>query len=140
MIENHWKAWNISKINNKYLIGHNEGTFVYDNGLFSKLSTINGGWNVVKSSINNSYLQATYSGVIIYNDADDLDEKIVIKGILKPIKYVAQNRKNEIWAADNNRGLYRILYNDAYETTEIKNASDQKISMKEQETNFSLKV
>jgi AraC family chitin signaling transcriptional activator len=117
------QAWNISKINSKYLIGHNEGTFVYENGLFSKLSTINGGWNLVKSNINNSYLQATYSGVIIYNDTNDLNQKIVIKGILKPIKYVAQNRKNEIWAADNNRGLYRILYNDAYETTDIKNVT-----------------
>ncbi|MFV8379573.1 histidine kinase [Flavobacterium sp. LB3R33] len=117
------QAWNISKINSKYLVGHNEGTFVYENGLFSKLSTINGGWNLAKSNINNSYLQATYSGVIIYNDTNDLNQKIVIKGILKPIKYVAQNRKNEIWAADNNRGLYRILYNDAYETIDIKNVT-----------------
>lgn len=119
------QAWNISKINNKYLIGHNEGTFIYENGLFSKLSTINGGWNLAKSSINNSYLQATYSGVIIYNDANDLDQKIVIKGVLKPIKYVAQNRKNEIWAADNNRGLYRILYNDAYKTTNVENVTQR---------------
>lgn len=117
------QAWNISEVNNKYLIGHNEGTFVYENGLFSKLSIINGGWNLAKSSINNSYLQATYSGVIIYNDTNDLNQKIILKGILKPIKYVAQNRKNEIWAADNNRGLYRILYNDAYETTSIKNVT-----------------
>lgn len=117
------QAWNISKINNKYLIGHNEGTFVYDNGLFYKLSAIHGGWNVAKSSINNLYLQATYSGVIIYNDIDDLNQKISIKGLVKPIKYVAQNRNNEIWAADNNRGLYRILYNDTYETTAIENVT-----------------
>lgn len=117
------QAWNISKINNKYIIGHNEGTFIYENGLFNKLNAINGGWNLAKSSINNSYLQATYSGVIIYNEINDLNQKIVLKGLLKPIKYVAQNRKNEIWAADNNRGLYRILYNDAYETTAIKNVT-----------------
>lgn len=110
------QAWNISKINNKYLIGHNEGTFVYENGLFSKLNSINGGWNLTKSNINNSYLQATYSGVLIYNNSNDLSQKIVVKGLRKPIKYVAQNRKNEIWAADNYRGLYRILYNDKYET------------------------
>ncbi|WP_413998520.1 histidine kinase [Flavobacterium sp. W1B] len=114
------QAWNIGEINNKYLIGHNEGTFVYDNGLFYKLSPINGGWNLAKSSINNSYLQSTYSGVVIYND---LDNSIVVKQIQKPIKYVAQNRKNEIWAADNNRGLYRILYNDTYETTNVENVS-----------------
>ena len=107
------QAWNISKINDKYLVGHSEGTFVYEKGLFTKLNTQNGGWNMAKSSIDNSYLQATYSGVILYNNANDLNQKTVVKGLIKPIKYVAQNRKNEIWAADNNRGLYRILYNDS---------------------------
>lgn len=106
------QAWNISKINDKYLVGHSEGTFVYEKGLFTKLNTQNGGWNMAKSSIDNSYLQATYSGVMLYNNANDLNQKTVVKGLIKPIKYVAQNRKNEIWAADNNRGLYRILYND----------------------------
>lgn len=110
------QAWNISKINDQYLIGHNEGTFIYKNGLFSKLSDINGGWNLTKSAINNSYLQATYSGVVIYDDPNNLKQNKVIKGLLKPIKYLAQNRKNEIWAADINRGLYRIFYNDTYET------------------------
>lgn len=130
------QAWNISKINNKYLIGHNEGTFVYDNGLFYKLNTINGGWNLAKSSINNSYLQATYSGVIIYNDVNNLKQNIVIEKILKPIKYVAQNRKNEIWAADNNKGLFRILYNDAYETISVENVTQlSKIS-----NDFSVKI
>ncbi|MFV8271189.1 histidine kinase [Flavobacterium sp. GT2N3] len=123
------QAWNITKINNQYLIGHNEGTFVYEDGRVSKLSAVNGGWNLVKSGINNSYLQATYSGVIIYNDRNDLSQKKVVKGLLKPIKYVAQNKKNEIWAADNNRGLYRILLNDAYETIDIKNVTqNSKIS------------
>ena len=117
------QAWNINKINNKYVIGHQEGTFVYENGLFSKLNTINGGWNLIKSNINNSYLQATYSGVVIYNDENDLSQKIVVKGLLKPIKYVAQNRKNEIWAADNYRGLYRILYNDKFETIKVENVT-----------------
>ncbi len=119
------QAWNISKINDQYLIGHNEGTFVYKNGLFSRLSDINGGWNLAKSSINNSYLQATYSGIVIYNDANDLKQKQIIKRLLKPIKYLAQNRKNEIWAADINRGLYRILYNDNYETKVVDNVTQR---------------
>ena len=119
------QAWNISKINDQYLIGHNEGTFVYQNGLFSKLSDINGGWNIAKSSINNSYLQATYSGIVIYSDPNKLDQNIYIKGLSKPIKYIAQNRKNEIWAADNNRGLYRILYNDDYMTTKVDNVTQR---------------
>ncbi len=119
------QAWNISKINNKYFIGHNEGTFIYEKETFSKLNGINGGWNLVKSSINNSYLQASYSGIFIYSDLKNLEDRITITGLLKPIKYVAQNKKNEIWAADNYRGLYRVLYNDAYETIKVENITQK---------------
>jgi AraC family chitin signaling transcriptional activator len=119
------QAWNISKIKNKYIIGHNEGTFIYENDVYSKLNSRNGGWNLTKSKINNSYLQATYSGITIYPNGDDLSKKVDIKGLLKPIKYVAQNKKNEIWAADNYRGLYRIQLNDNYETVQVVNVSQQ---------------
>jgi hypothetical protein len=59
------QAWNISKINNKYIIGHNEGTYIYENNVFSKLNNINGGWNLIKSTINEWYLQTSYSGILI---------------------------------------------------------------------------
>lgn len=119
------QSWNISKIDNKYLIGHDEGTFVYENGTYSKLNTVNGGWNLVKSSVNNTYLQASYSGVFIYDDIKKSDHKVMLSGLLKPIKYVAQNKKNEIWAADNYRGLYRVLFNDAYKTQKVENITQK---------------
>jgi ligand-binding sensor domain-containing protein/DNA-binding CsgD family transcriptional regulator len=119
------QAWNIGKIKDKYLIGYFEGTMVYQNGLFYKLNSISGGWNLTKSNINNTYLQGSYSGIWIYNDLNDLSKNRIIDGLLKPIKYVAQNRKNEIWAADNYRGLYRILYNDAYQTKKVENVTQR---------------
>ncbi len=119
------QAWNIGKLNNKYLIGYLGGTLVYEKGVFSKLNTISGGWNLTKSNINSTYLQASYSGVWIYNDTNDLSQKRIIKGLLKPIKYVAQNQKNEIWAADNYRGLYRILHTDSYETIKVENITQK---------------
>ncbi|TDE01261.1 helix-turn-helix and ligand-binding sensor domain-containing protein [Flavobacterium hiemivividum] len=131
------QAWNIKKINNKFIIGHNEGTFVYENSLFSKLNSINGGWSLVKSNVNDSYLQTSYSGISIYNNLDDLSQKIDVKGILKPIKYAAQNKKNEIWAADNYRGLYRITYNDVYETMEVENITQKS---KKKANDFGVKI
>ena len=119
------QAWNIGKMNDKYLIGYLGGTLVYEKGQFSKLNTISGGWNLTKSAINNSYLQASYGGVWIYRDTNDLSKKHIINGLFKPIKYVAQNRKNEIWAADNYRGLYRILYDDDYKTVTVENITQK---------------
>ncbi|WP_223255522.1 hypothetical protein [Flavobacterium sp. LM4] len=45
--------------------------------------------------------------------------------ISKPIKYVAQNKKNEIFAADNYRGLYRVVYSDDYQTKKVENITQQ---------------
>jgi hypothetical protein len=36
-----------------------------------------------------------------------------------------KTKKNEIWAADNYRGLYRISYNDAFETTKVENITQK---------------
>lgn len=119
------QAWNITEINNQYVIGHNDGTFSYNNGSFSKINNISGGWNLSKSSINNNYFQSTYSGVVVYDNLSDLSQKKVIKDLSKPIKYVAQNKKNEIWAADNYRGLYRVLYDDNFKTKKVENITQQ---------------
>ncbi len=115
------QAWNITKIDTKYVIGHNEGTFVFQNGLFEKSNSVSGGWNLVKSNVGNYYLQATYSGVSIYRNVNNLNDRIVIDSLLNPIKYVAQNNKNEIWAADNYRGLYKIVLNDYFKTIRVDN-------------------
>jgi DNA-binding CsgD family transcriptional regulator len=119
------QAWNITKIDNKYIIGHNDGTFCYDNGALVKINNISGGWNLSKSSINNTSFQSTYSGILVYDDISKPTEYKIIKDISKPIKYVAQNKKDEIFAADNYRGLYRVLYNDDYQTKKVENITQQ---------------
>ena len=119
------QAWNITKINNQYVIGHNDGTFIYDNSSFSKINRVSGGWNLSKSSINNIYFQSTYGGISVYDDVSKLTQHKEIKDISKPIKYVAQNRRNVLWAADNYRGLYRVLYDDNYKTKKIENVTQQ---------------
>jgi AraC family transcriptional regulator, chitin signaling transcriptional activator len=119
------QAWNITKIKNRFLIGHNEGTFLYENDLLTKINSINGGWNFTKSNLNTSFLQATYSGVVIYNKENDFLQHIQIKDFYKPIKYVAQNKINEIWAADNYRGLYRVEYDENFLAKKISNIAKE---------------
>jgi hypothetical protein len=130
------QAWNISKIGTNYVIGHNEGTFLYKNGVFSKSNSVSGGWDLVKSNVDNFYIQSTYSGISIYRDLDNLENRIVVDSLLSPIKYASQNRKNEIWAADNYRGLYRVILNDAFETVKVENIT-QKSNIK---NDFGVKI
>ncbi len=119
------QGWNITKIGEKYVIGHNDGTFCYENGVLTKTNNVSGGWNLSKSMINETYFQSTYSGVLVYNDASNLKQSIKINDLTKPIKYVAQNKKNEIWAADNYRGLYRVIFDDNFKTKKVENITQQ---------------
>ncbi|MFA9188334.1 histidine kinase [Flavobacterium sp. FBOR7N2.3] len=130
------QAWNITKIDDKYIIGHNDGTFCYDKGSFYKINNVSGGWNLSKSNINNTHFQSTYSGILVYDDVTKLNEHETIKNIMKPIKYVAQNKKNELFAADNYRGLYRVLYNDKYETIKVENITQ----LNKIENDFGVKI
>ncbi|MCW2120694.1 histidine kinase [Flavobacterium sp. 7A] len=115
------QAWDIQKVGQNYIIGHNEGTFMYGKDKYFKANDINGGWDFVKSNINDLHLQISYSGIWIYRNLNDLSNYTHVKGLFKPIRYVAQIKKNEIWAADNYRGLYRVSLNDAFETTKVEN-------------------
>lgn len=119
------QGWNITKIGNKYVIGHNDGTFCYENGVLEKINNVSGGWNLSKSTINDTYFQSTYSGVLVYDNASKLTQNLRINDLSKPIKYVAQNKKNEIWAADNYRGLYRVFLDDNFKTVKVENITQQ---------------
>ena len=119
------QAWNITKINNQYIIGHNEGTFLYKNNTLTKINGVNGGWNFTKSNLNSNFLQATYSGINIYKNENDFTQYTQIKDFYKPIKYVAQNKIDEIWAADNYRGLYRVLFDSQYNIKKVINVAQQ---------------
>lgn len=112
---------NISKIDTKYIIGHNDGTFLYEKNKLSKINNNSGGWFLAKSNSNNTYLQASYSGILVYPNQNDFRQNIVIRGLAKPIRQVMQNKKNELWAADNTKGLYRIFLDNNYKVIKIDN-------------------
>jgi hypothetical protein len=56
--------------------------------------------------------QTSYSGILIY-PTYRISQKIVVKGILKPIKYAAQDKKKMKYGLQIIIGDYRISYNDA---------------------------
>ncbi|HLP64589.1 histidine kinase [Flavobacterium sp.] len=115
------QVWQIDKINDNYIIGHNDGTFLY-NGSFQKLNSINGGWKVLKNNYNSSYFQAYYSGVVIYAD-DNFKNFTKVSQLTKPIRNLAQKNKNELWAVDNYKSLYRIEFDDQLKTKKVVNVT-----------------
>lgn len=117
------QVWDIYKNGNQFIIGHNDGTFTYDGTVLKKVNTVNGGWKFLNSDFDNAYFQGNYSGIAVYSDRNDLSKAKFLSGLTKPIRNIAQNKPGEIWAADNYRSLYRILYDKNFNTRKIENIS-----------------
>lgn len=118
------QVWDIYKLNNEYVIGHNDGTLIYDGKTLRKVNNVNGGWKFFKSTYDHAYFQANYSGIVAYPD-EDFSKVTFLEGLTKPIRNIAQNKPNELWAADNYRSLYRITYDNEFRTQKIDNVSQE---------------
>ena len=130
------QVWDIYKENDRFVIGHNDGTFIYDGNYLKWVNPVNGGWKFLKSDFDNVYFQTNYSGIAVYNDINDLSKWKVLDSITKPIRNIAQNKPGELWAADNYRSLYRILYDRDFRVKRVENVSrDNKIA-----SDFSVKI
>lgn len=117
------QVWDIYKADNKFIIGHNDGTLVYNGNEIVKANPVNGGWKFLKSIYDGVYFQANYTGVAVYKDINNLTDWKMLKGLTKPIKNIAQNKAGELWAADNYKSLYRITYDNNFEVKKIENIS-----------------
>lgn len=117
------QVWDIYKHDNEFVIGHNDGTFVYNGSALKWVNPVNGGWKFLRSDFDNVYFQANYSGIALYKDINDLSKWQILDSITKPIRNIAQNKKGELWAADNYRSLYRITYDEAFRVKRVENVS-----------------
>ncbi|MDV6168137.1 LuxR C-terminal-related transcriptional regulator [Flavobacterium sp. DG1-102-2] len=123
------QVWDIYKEGDRFIIGHNDGTFLYDGNALQWKNPVNGGWKFLKSQYDNVYFQANYTGIAVYKDINDLTKVTKLDKLNKPIRNIAQNKPGEIWAADNNRSLYRITYSKDFKVKEVENiSSTNKIS------------
>lgn len=119
------QVWDVYKNGNDFILGHNDGTFVYNNHTLQKVSPVNGGWKFLKSRYEGVYFQANYSGIAVYKDINNLSDFKKFTKILKPIRNIAQNHPGELWAADNYRSLYRITYDQDFNVKEVENVSEK---------------
>jgi hypothetical protein len=119
------QVWDIQKVGNQFIIGHNDGTFKYENGAYIKVNDVSGGWKLFKSVMDNRYYQSNYSGIIIYTDPMNLQKFDRVSNINNPIKNMAQNKAKEIWAVDNYRSLFKIAFSDDFRTNTVENISQK---------------
>jgi len=118
------QVWDIFKKGNEFIIGHNDGTFLYDGiSTLKKVNDVNGGWKFLESQYDNAYFQGNYSGIVVYGDRNDLSKWKILDKLKKPIRNIAQKKAGELWAADTYRSLYRVLYDKEFNVSKVENVS-----------------
>ncbi len=118
-------VWEIQKINDQYIVGHNDGTFLFDGIQANKINSISGGWKILKSESDPIVFQANYSGIVMYDNPLDFSEYIIISDLTRPIKNIAQTKPKELWAVDNYKSLYRIQFNPGFVGDTIENITEK---------------
>ncbi|RZJ65208.1 MAG: histidine kinase [Flavobacterium sp.] len=117
------QVWDIYKHDDRFVIGHNDGTYVFDGTELRKINTVNGGWKFLKSDVDGVYYQSNYSGIARYKDINDLSKYQILPGFTKPVRNIAQNKPLELWAADYYRSFYRITFDADFNVRKIENIS-----------------
>lgn len=115
------QVWDIQNNDNQFVIGHNDGTFIYDGEQLEKRNSVSGGWKLLISRYDNKYYQANYSGIVIYDNPTQFNTYNILENLTKPIKNLAQNKPLELWAVDNYRSLYKINFKTDYTLDRIEN-------------------
>ncbi len=104
------QVWNLSEVNNRLLLGHNDGAFVIDGDNATPIDGSTGFWLFMPLSTiqpSNIMLAGTYNGINFYHFEN---ERFVYKGVqsqFESSRYVAID--NSIaWVAHPILGLYKV--------------------------------
>ena len=107
------QVWNLSQVNNKLLMGHNEGAFIIDNNTAKLIDNSSGFWtffpysNATSSSL---MVAGTYQGINFYDSRSGVFTKKNAAAHFESARFVCIDN-NKIWVAHPYRGIYRIELN-----------------------------
>ncbi len=110
-------VWDLQLVGNTLLCGHNTGTFKVDIGNLEQVSSISGGYAIVKIPERPStFLQGTYTGIARYREENGQWSVKAVSGISFPVKYLSFEDRQTLWAAHPYKGLYRLKLNESQDS------------------------
>jgi len=106
------QVWDLSTQDGKLFCGHNDGTYLVNDGAIRKISTVTGGWTIRKLN-KDMLIQGSYTGLVIYRkDASGnwiFDHRIA--GFSEPSRYVEPDAKGQIWVSHAYKGIFKLTLN-----------------------------
>lgn len=113
------QVWFIKEIDGKLYCGHNDGTFILENGNFRKVSNINGGYNLyrVLSGDHDLLIQSTYNGLVTFSKNKNIWQKSnTIKGFNAPVRMLESDHLGQLFLGHSISGLYLMQASPHYDS------------------------
>ncbi|HYE55635.1 MAG TPA: triple tyrosine motif-containing protein [Chitinophagaceae bacterium] len=107
------QVWNLSEVNGKLLMGHNEGAFLVEDNTAHVIDNSSGFWtfqpfsNVLPSSL---MVTGTYQGINFYNYANGRFTSKNVRAHFESARFVVIENNN-IYVAHPYKGIYRVQLN-----------------------------
>lgn len=113
------QVWGLDTLDNKLLIGHNEGALILRNSEAIKISKEPGAWTFLR--VDDLYMYVgTYTGIHIYKKKEDEWEFYkALSGFGESSRIIAQVKKNQLWVSHPYRGVYRITHDDLFNNVDV---------------------
>ena len=131
------QVWDLKIIEGELFCGHNEGTFIVNQNQIKKISDFTGGWTIKKvPEQSQTYIQGTYTGLVKFEKkAGEWHVKHLGKTTI-PSRFLVFENPKTAWVAHAYKGLYRVGFDDNYDTIiSVKTYDDKGIS-----SNYNVRV
>lgn len=117
------QVWCLTIIDKTLLCGHNLGIFQILDNKAVKISSVPGGWNMIKLERKESILLVgNYSGIsVLEKKGQKWEYRNELSGYDQSSHYLEQDSKGFIWVSHGYKGLFRLkIDNELKQVTEIR--------------------
>jgi DNA-binding CsgD family transcriptional regulator len=117
------QAWSCDVHKDELIVGHNRGTFKIKGGQVERISSVGGGFGLVRHLENADMLiQSTYSNIVFYEYGNTgYQFKYQLPGYNDLIRYLEPDHLDNLWASHMHRGVIKLHLSDDHRS--ILNAS-----------------
>lgn len=102
------QVWNLSRVDNQIICGHNNGTFIIEKDNVNLLNRISGGMRFIETPQPNEFIQATYSGLTKFTKANNEWNLNHFNEINFRVNEVALDKQNNYWIHSPHNGVYQF--------------------------------
>ncbi|MCK5135422.1 MAG: hypothetical protein KAR19_06495 [Bacteroidales bacterium] len=112
------QAWSCDVFDEQLIVSHNEGTFRIKDHVAERISTVSGGFSVIRNPLKNDMLiQSTYSDIVFYELLyGKWQYKYRLPAFNDLIRYIEFDHLNNLWASHMHRGIYQLKLNDTHDS------------------------